>query len=141
MKKNKHQNKQSLNLSSSGEKPSAGARIKTEKKFGLKKWNIILCKNCGNAITSPETIISVNDKHIHTLTNLEDITFDIGCFSSANGSTIFGDSSPEFTWFKGFTWNLSICSNCLIHLGWYYQRKNETFFGLIVDRLMDTKSP
>lgn len=131
-------NKQLWAFASSKKKPTAGAKIKTEKKFGLKAGNLILCRNCGNTITTPEHIIAVNEEHIHTFTSPEEIIYHIGCFSSADGCVTYGDPSPKFTWFEGFSWNFSICSKCLIHLGWYYQRGKESFFSLIVDRLMDT---
>lgn len=112
-------------------------RIKTEKKFGLPEESLILCRNCGNTITFPEHIISVNGQHQHTFTNPAGITYEIGCFSSAEGCIMYGEPTAEHSWFKDFTWSFTICSNCLVHLGWFYLSGSESFFGLIVDRLVD----
>ncbi|UCD34754.1 MAG: hypothetical protein JSU90_10760 [Nitrospiraceae bacterium] len=112
------------------------ARIKTEKKFGLKEEQRILCKKCITAITSPEHIITVNDHHRHTFSNPAGITYHIGCFSAAVGCLVHGAPTIEHTWFAGFRWSFALCSGCLIHLGWYYQNGDESFFGLILDLLV-----
>ncbi len=132
-------NRRLWTLKSAGEKPVTGVRIKAEKKFGLKEEHFIICRNCGNTITTPQYIIAVNEQHIHMFTNPVGITYQIGCFSSADGCIDHGDLTLDHTWFEGFSWNFAICSNCLIHLGWFYQSGNESFFGLILDRLVDTK--
>ncbi len=132
------QNRQLLDLKASGKKQVPGVRIKTEKKFGLDEGQFIHCKNCGNAITTPECFITVNGQHTYTFTNPEGFTYDIGCFSGAEGCIVYGDPTLEHTWFEGFSWTFSICSSCLIHLGWFYQSGNESFFGLILGRLVDS---
>jgi hypothetical protein len=50
---------------------------------------------------------------------------------------MYGEPTAEHSWFKDFTWSFTICSNCLVHLGWFYLGGSESFFGLIVDRLVD----
>jgi hypothetical protein len=135
------QNCQGWVLKSSDKKQITGVKIKTEKKFGLKEGHFIVCRNCGNTITTPERMISVNEQHIHTFTNPAGITYDIGCFSSASGCIVYGQPTLEHTWFEGFSWSLSLCSHCLVHLGWYYQSENENFFGLIMDQLADSTTP
>jgi hypothetical protein len=126
-----------LGLKSGDGRPDAKVRIRTEKKFGIEEEHVISCKNCGNPITTPESIISVDGKHIHSFTNPAGIIFEISCFSSADGCIVIGDSTLEHTWFEGFDWSFSHCSACLIHLGWFYQSKEESFFGLILNLLAD----
>lgn len=136
----KHENpliRQSRSLESSGKKPDVRIRIKSEKKFGLEKHSI-LCANCGHEITTPEHVITVDGDHIHRFTNPAGITYQVGCFSSADGCLVQGSPTLEHTWFEGFSWSFSTCSNCLFHLGWYYESKHETFFGLIIDHLADS---
>ena len=120
--------------------PSSHIKIKTEKKFGLGEDHLIVCKNCGNVITTPERIISVNGEHTHTFTNTEGFAYEIGCFSVAEGCDVYGEPTLEHTWFNGFKWSYSACSSCLIHLGWHYESGEESFFGLILDLLADTKA-
>jgi hypothetical protein len=127
-------------LKPSREKPSDEIVIKSEKKFGIEEGRAILCENCGNIITGPDQIITVNNHHNHTFVNPEGLVFQVGCFSHAGGCLIEDYSTLENTWFAGFTWSVSICSNCMMHLGWFYQKEDRHFFGLILDRLVDASS-
>ena len=122
-------------LKSTGDKPDVKLRIKTEKKFGIEEEQSIICKNCGNPLTVQGSMISVDGKHTHIFTNPAGVIFEIGCFSSADGCIIIGDSNLQHTWFEGFGWSFSHCSDCLVHLGWFYQSVNESFFGLILKHL------
>jgi hypothetical protein len=125
-------------LKSSEKKPSLKATVKTEKKFGLQEGNYVLCSNCGNIITRPEHIVAVNGHCQHTFTNPAGFVYDIVCFSSASGCIAHGDFTLEHTWFQGFSWCYTLCANCLVHLGWFYQNAEENFFGLILDRIVET---
>lgn len=124
-------------LKTSGDKLSSGVSVKSEKKFGLKEEHTIICRNCGNTITTSDSIVSVNGNHRHTFINPAGMTFQIVCFSSADGCIVYGDPTLEHTWFEGFIWNYCICSRCHIHLGWFYRNDDDTFFGLILDLLQD----
>jgi hypothetical protein len=130
--------KSPLMAKSSTQKPVTGVRIRTEKKFGLEEERSILCANCGNTITTPQSIITVDGHHTHRFTNPAGVTYEIGCFSSADGCIILGDPALVHTWFEDFSWCFSNCSSCFMHLGWYYKRENESFFGLILAHLVDS---
>ncbi len=114
-----------------------GIKTHEEFHFELKEDDYILCRNCRYKITSIENIIAVNGQHKHTFTNPAGITYEIGCFSSAEGCLIYGNHTTDFTWFKGFSWCYSLCSNCFFHLGWHYQSSERHFFGLILDNLIE----
>jgi hypothetical protein len=129
-----------VHLKTPDNKKIKGIKVKTEKRFELKEGHSILCRNCGHTVTSTESIITVNGRHQHTFINPSGITYQIGCFSSADGCLVHGEPTLEFTWFEGLSWSFSICSNCFIHLGWYYQGGEENFFGLITDLLKNTFS-
>ncbi|MCP4107107.1 MAG: hypothetical protein GY749_16465 [Desulfobacteraceae bacterium] len=104
-----------------------------------KEERVILCRNCKYKITSFEDIMEVEGRHMHIFSNPEGIVFQIGCFSSADGCVNRGVPTTEFTWFAGFSWRFSFCSNCYMHLGWFYQsRGTENFYGLILDRLAES---
>jgi len=125
-------------LDQTGKKRPPKLRIKTEKKFGIKEERLIVCANCGNPITTSGDITTVDGKHIHKFANPSGITFEIGCFSSADGCAVLVDSTTEATWFEGFSWSGSLCSNCFSHLGWFYEAGDNIFFGLILDNLSDS---
>lgn len=96
----------------------------------------ILCKTCGNPITSDDAGVAINGSHEHTFMNPRGVVFRIGCFSRAGGCHLMGSSTDEYTWFPGFRWCYVICSGCLSHLGWHYQSGGSGFFGLILDQLV-----
>ncbi len=97
----------------------------------------IICKSCGNLITFKGCIIEINGKHEHTHYNPEGVIYNIGCFSSARGCTTTGQPTLEYTWFAGYAWSLSLCANCHIHLGWHFQSGEKSFFGLIMNKLIE----
>ncbi len=99
--------------------------------------SFILCKNCNNVITTAESKITMNGSHTHVFKNPRGIVFEIGCFRKAEGCVDTGTPTQEYTWFPGFTWCFSLCSNCLIHLGWLYQSGSEQFYGLILENLVE----
>jgi hypothetical protein len=97
----------------------------------------LLCKSCLNEITSEEYGIAVQGSHSHTFMNPRGIVFRIACFLNAQGCFVVGKPTLEYTWFPGYTWSHVICSSCLNHLGWHYQSGGSSFFGLILDQLME----
>lgn len=111
---------------------------KAEREFEEQEDHFIICNTCGHIITSMENMISVNGHHNHTFVNPANITFNIGCFSSADGCTVFGSRTLQDTWFPGYAWAYAACSRCMVHLGWFYRGEDDSFFGLILDRLSET---
>lgn len=97
---------------------------------------VIICRQCRNHITDESRRFSIDGKHIHTFANPRGNVYDIACFNSVVGCYRAGHPSDEFTWFKGYSWQVVICTGCMTHLGWYFTSSGEhRFFGLIVDRL------
>jgi len=125
-------------LNPSGSDPVSGTTIKAEKKFMPQPGHVIVCRACGSLVTTPDAVITVKNHHRHTFINPAGITFQIGCFSSAEGCIVHGVPVTEHTWFPGFAWNYATCSNCGAHLGWFFQRNDKGFFGLILDLLADS---
>ncbi|MBN2403856.1 MAG: hypothetical protein JXN64_15885 [Spirochaetes bacterium] len=101
------------------------------------RGRLILCRFCSNIITSPENIIEIDGKHNYTFTNPAGNTFRIGCFSSAEGCLNYGEPSDEYTWFPGFTWCFAMCTGCYSHLGWFYESGMSSFYGLILNNLIE----
>jgi len=102
-----------------------------------KKEEILHCVNCGNIIASLKDAIEIHGKHTHTCKNPQDILFNIGCFAFARGCVVRGQPTLEYTWFPGFGWSIALCSECAIHLGWFYESgEGENFFGLIMNHLV-----
>ncbi|WP_421902598.1 cereblon family protein [Maridesulfovibrio sp.] len=95
----------------------------------------ILCRECGAEITDSSFSTKINDSHEHSFFNPHGYVFQIRCFSAATGCATSGPPSDEFTWFAGYTWQISACSKCRAHLGWRFQSSTNSFYGLIKDKL------
>jgi hypothetical protein len=102
-----------------------------------KEERSILCRECLAEITSLESCIEVEGTHRHTFFNPYGLLFEIGCFSAAPGVVVSGKPTEEFSWFPGFLWQHALCASCGAHLGWMYSSANATFFGLILNRLLE----
>ena len=97
----------------------------------------ILCRQCLQVITSPTERIEMQGAHQHTFANPHGSVYQIGCFRSAAGCGYAGQSSDEFTWFKGYSWRVAVCGSCLFHLGWLFiSPGSQSFNGLILDHLI-----
>ncbi len=97
----------------------------------------IYCRFCGHGITGIEQKTSRQGSHRHVFTNPSGITFEIGIFSDVPGCVNVTEPTFEFTWFKGYAWQVSICAHCGNHLGWFWQSTDDAFFGLILDRIVE----
>jgi uncharacterized CHY-type Zn-finger protein len=101
--------------------------------------HLLICRYCRNIITSPKERIEIEGRMSIAFTNPAGIVYRIGCFSSARGCVSCGVPTEEFTWFKGYRWDVALCSVCMNHLGWRYQGKERQFFGLVLDYLIDNR--
>lgn len=103
------------------------------------RGKLIVCRQCGKHITDESWRVSIDGAHRHTFANPHGNVYDIGCFGAAVGCLGAGPPSSEFTWFKGYSWQIVICAGCMTHLGWLFLSSGEHhFFGLIVDRLVSS---
>ncbi|HEY3699188.1 MAG TPA: cereblon family protein [Spongiibacteraceae bacterium] len=102
----------------------------------IPRSDLILCRFCHAAITSKREELQVSGGHQHRFVNPSGLQFLIGCFKLAPGCDIAGPAINEYSWFKGFIWQIARCSDCGEHLGWFYQSgEANQFFGLIVEKL------
>ncbi len=119
----------------SGKKNKRKPQKENQKKSEEEKY--ILCRHCENKISQPKYRVTYQGAFDHTFLNPTGDVFHIGCFKKADGCAVLGKSSSEWTWFYGFSWQVALCSQCLNHLGWFYQsEKGSPFFGLILDALI-----
>ena len=101
-----------------------------------KEKRALICKACGQAITSDEARISINGQHVHTRMNPSGFEYTFDCFRDAPGCRQQGTTSYAHTWFAGYCWQIAVCGGCGEHLGWLF-RNGEVFYGLIEDRLAE----
>lgn len=97
----------------------------------------ILCRQCRHLITTQAEKIAVQGSHQHTFANPHGIIFQIGCFQSAPGCGYTGQLTPEYSWFKGFSWKIALCRLCSVQLGWLFVSSGtQRFNGLVLNRLI-----
>ncbi len=126
-------------LKDSPEKPGTRDQEKPEEEATDGKGDI-LCRACGFSITSRDLRTTRNNSHIHTFANPHGHVFTIGCFAGAPGCGHPGPDVTEFTWFPGFAWRLAVCGKCLAHLGWLFTGTDSSFYGLVLDALIEQSS-
>lgn len=117
---------------------SSSTVFEEQQKEKEKEKEGLFCRECGHYITSKDQIIEVDGQHYHTFFNPAGVVYEIGCFSSASGCQRYGPPSSEFTWFAGYTWQMSLCAVCQCHLGWFFRSIDASFYGLIVKNLTTT---
>lgn len=126
-----------MDLKKSTGTPDALIAVEDDHEVRLQKdRSPILCRHCRQEITKVVHTTAVNGSHQHIFTNPTGITYQIACFSSADGCSVYGVPTYEFTWFAGYAWSIALCANCLLHMGWYYCSEESGFFGLILDNLI-----
>jgi hypothetical protein len=97
------------------------------------------CKYCQHTITHKKNILYISGSFLHTFKNPAGIFFQIGCFSKAPGCKEIGLPTSDFTWFPDYEWSICVCANCTQHLGWFYQKVESSFYGLVLDRLSSNR--
>lgn len=110
-----------------------------KKEAAMDREKFLLCRECLHAISHRSQQIIINGAHEHTFANPHGIVFEIGCFKSALGCGYVGMPTEEFSWFKGFIWQIAVCGSCLTHVGWLFtSSSSESFIGLILDRIRES---
>lgn len=97
----------------------------------------LFCAACGALVTLGRWRVWVQEDHEHTFFNPAGQVFRIGCFREAPGARPVGPPSSEFSWFRGYRWQVAVCGGCRAHLGWLFTGAGAppAFFGLILERL------
>ena len=132
-------NKQPVFFRPGTDKPVLVTRTRSmESRTG--QGEFLLCRQCLAAVTTVSEKIDVNGFHRHSFTNPHGLFFDVGCFRNAPGCAYSSDSSYEFTWFNGFSWQVAVCRICMAHLGWLFTSSGSRFNGLILDSLVVSDS-
>lgn len=72
-------------------------------------------------------------RHRHEVRNPDGYRYTVACYSAAPGCVAAGETSPEASWFPGYTWQRAFCRSCTRHVGWLFRHKTGLFYALIED--------
>lgn len=95
----------------------------------------VFCASCSHVVAKSSDRMEVSGTFIHHLTNPHGFRFRVGCFSEALGCALSGTPEAADSWFAGFCWRIASCEQCQSHLGWYFDRSEQYFYGLILDNV------
>jgi hypothetical protein len=94
------------------------------------------CAACRHRITDEDHRIERGGGHAHTFVNPGGFVHYVGCFALAPGVVEVGSPETAFSWFPGWSWQIVECARCRAHLGWRFRCEGETFWGLLVEKLV-----
>ena len=119
--------------------PSSGTveTVEDDVEVDDNKEGILRCKQCEAGIAKDIDRVTRGGKHQHTFFNPAGIVYEIGCFQKATGCQVEGEMSREFSWFADYSWQIGFCRSCTNHLGWFFSSGDDTFYGLILNRLKE----
>ena len=49
-----------------------------------------------------------------------------------------GVPEAAFSWFPGYSWQILDCARCRVLIGWRFRCADDSFYGLIADRLVES---
>jgi hypothetical protein len=104
----------------------------------FREWQLV-CTSCGHTVTPVSEKIEVYARHAHDFPYYGHVV-RLGCFRNAPGCVGVERISNGYSWFRGYAWQIQLCRNCYIQLGWKYMSPNDSFYGLIF-RLLREKKP
>jgi hypothetical protein len=110
---------------------SEDAETETEEE----KW--VRCAACGARLAPQRARLEVNGAYEHSFMNPSGLRFVVACYSSAPGCVPEGGPSSVWTWFPGRAWQIAVCKQCGVHVGWSFHADDAApFHALVRDRVV-----
>jgi hypothetical protein len=98
---------------------------------------ILVCSACQHRVADADDRIEISGRHEHTCVNPAGYVYRIACFRIAEGCVGQGEWTDHHTWFAGYFWQIAMCRQCGMHLGWAFTGDQHEFHGLIVNRITE----
>ncbi|MBN2123762.1 MAG: hypothetical protein JW821_05695 [Deltaproteobacteria bacterium] len=108
-----------------------------EKDDRIGEWRLV-CASCGGLVTRVSERIEVRGRHNHDFPYYNNIV-RLGCYRNAPGCVGIDRISNGYSWFRGYAWQIQLCRNCSMQLGWKYMSPDESFYGLVFKLLREEK--
>ena len=104
----------------------------------MREWRLV-CASCGHPVTTVSERIEVRGRHHHDFPYFGSVV-RLGCFRNAPGCVGVERISHGYSWFRGYSWQIQLCRNCYIQLGWKYMSQEDGFYGLVFKMLREEKA-
>jgi hypothetical protein len=121
-----------------GDAPAEAATTRPEPQKVSEEPPELVCVRCREPITNDAEWLEVGGAREHTFVNPHGFCYRIGCFANARALEAAGGWSDEWSWFPPCAWQVQHCGRCGEHLGWLFRGPDRRFFGLILDRLVQS---
>ncbi len=103
----------------------------------MQEWRLI-CAHCGHSVTKVAEKIEVRGRHNHDFPYYGHIV-RLGCYRNAPGCMGIERVSNGYSWFRGYSWQIQLCRNCYVQLGWKFMSQDDSFYGLVFKMLREEK--
>ena len=111
--------------------------VEDEVDDNMQEWRL-MCAYCGHFVTKVGEKIEVRGRHNHDFPYYGNIV-RLGCYRNAPGCVGIERVSHGYSWFRGYSWQIQLCRNCNIQLGWKYMSQDDSFYGLVFKMLREEK--
>jgi hypothetical protein len=103
----------------------------------FREWRLV-CASCGHPVTSVSEKVDFRGRHNHDFPYYGNIV-RLGCYRNAPGCVGVDRISKGYSWFRGYSWQIQLCRDCYIQLGWKYMSQDDSFYGLVFKMLREEK--
>jgi len=108
-----------------------------EEEDKMREWPLV-CASCGHPVSKVAEKIKVHGRHDHDFPYYGSVV-RLGCYRNAPGCVGVERISNGYSWFRGYSWQIQLCRNCYVQLGWKYMSRDDSFFGLVFKMLREEK--
>ncbi|MCB1140917.1 MAG: hypothetical protein H7A24_06805 [Leptospiraceae bacterium] len=98
----------------------------------------VVCASCNTMISDVKFLLSLEGRSLHHFINPSGLRFSFYTFYYTKNTFEYGEPTEEHTWFSGYRWSFLLCEVCQSHLGWYYRNSDDSFFGLVDEKIKFT---
>lgn len=103
----------------------------------MEEWRLV-CASCGHLVTMVSEKTELRGRHHHDFPYYGGVV-RLGCFRHAPGCVGVERISSGYSWFRGYSWQIQLCRNCYVQLGWKYMTQDDSFYGLAFKLLREEK--
>ncbi len=79
------------------------------------------CRHCGLAIARQADLLHLDGSpSVQVFTNPAGLAFEICTLSDASHLREVSEPTSDYSWFRGYCWQIVVCVGCTSHLGWRF---------------------